>query len=99
MEEKTEARLAMEKEAAELKIKGNIAGFKDETLAKKIADEKEPAPEQDTVCVGENACKGKFGIAGRTFEPGEKIILTKAEMGNRNISMRVNHGKNIGMIK
>lgn len=116
MVEKTEERLAMEKEASALGIQGNIPGFKDDTLAKKIAEAKDPeaaakaAKEKedkakaakkssDTICVGKNACKGKFGIAGKVFAPGEDIVLDKLAMSNRNVSARVTHGKKIGMIK
>ena len=101
MDEKSEARLAMEKEASELGIKGNIAGFKDETLAKKIAEAKEPAPKvdkADLVNIGKNACGGKFGIAGKEFGPGEDIILTKSELKIRNVDARITHAKKIGMI-
>ena len=108
MSEKTEERLAMEKEASELGIQGNIPGFKDDTLAKKIAEAKDPElaakakaakKSSDTVCVGKNACKGRFGIAGKVFTPGEDIVLDKKSMENRNVSARVAHGKKLGMIK
>ncbi len=113
VKEKSAERLAMEKEASVLGIQGNIPAFKDETLSKKIAEVKEqkavpkdntpvvskPVPEDGKIIVGKNACKGKFGIAGKVFGPGEDVILTKADMENRNVNARVVHAKKCGMIK
>lgn len=103
-EGKSEDRLAMEKKAAELGVKGNIAAMKHETLAKKIEGSKEPLPsspvaEDARIIVGKNACKSPFGIAGKVFAPGADVILTPADMENRNTSARVTYAKKLGMIK
>ena len=63
-------------------------------------EEKTAAKRKSTdVCVGKNACKGKFGIAGKVFEPGEDVVIPKIAMENRNTSARVTHAKKCGMIK
>lgn len=77
-----------------------VPPFLEKIMAKNKEQKSEMFPTSaDTICVGVNACKGKFGIAGKVFESGKDIILTKADMENRIIDKRVAHAKKLGMIK